>query len=276
MPRTARLALALALVLPLAGCFDVFADWEDDCSVEEPRQASLDAAGATRLEIVAGSGGLEVTGAADARSAEIRGTACAPDAERLAGIELVAERRGDTLYVETVFAEDVRGSRRLSLEIAAPAGLEVSIVDGSGPIAVRGFAAVEIEDGSGEIAVARIAGDVDIVDGSGPIEVTGVDGDVRLEDGSGEIEVRGVRGSLRIAEDGSGPIAATDVGRDVQIVEDGSGGIELTGVGGSVTIDEDGSGGITARRVRGDFTLHRDGSGNVDVDADGTGTMPRR
>lgn len=275
MTRFARLPLALALALPLAGCIDVFGDWAEECSVEEPRRASLDAAGATRLEIVAGAGSLSVVGAPAAASAEIRGTACAPDAERLAGIELRAERRGDTLYVETVFAEDVPGQRRLSLEISAPAGLAVSIEDGSGAVEVRGFAAVAIDDGSGPIEVRDIGGDVAIEDGSGEITLAEIGGDATIEDGSGAIDVAGVRGSLRIDEDGSGGIDVRGVGRDVEIADDGSGGIEIEGVGGDVRIGEDGSGGIVARGVHGDFTLERDGSGDVDVDAEGRVTLPR-
>lgn len=256
MARLARLALPLALALLLAGCIDVLADL-DDCRVEEPRQASLDAAGATRLEIVAGAGSLEVVGTEGAGTVEVRGTACAPDAERLAGIELRTERRGDTLHVETVFADDARGNRRLSLEIAAPASLAVSIDDGSGATRVRGVASLAIEDGSGEIDVREIAGDVEVRDGSGTTKVGGVGGSVRVEDGSGGIEIADVRGDVRIDEDGSGPI-------------------DVRGVGGSVTIVEDGSGGIVARDVRGDFTLEHDGSGNVEVDAGGRVTLPRQ
>lgn len=255
MARTSSIVLALAVVLPLGGCIDIFADW-DDCSVEEPRQASLDAAGATRLEIAAGAGSLEVTGVAGAGAVEVRGTACAPDAERLAGIELVTERRGDTLHVRTVFADDVRGNRRLSLEVSAPAALTVEIDDGSGSTTVRGFAAATIDDGSGSIEVRDIAGDVEVRDGSGATTIGGIGGDVRVEDGSGGIEIADVRG-------------------DVRIEEDGSGSIEVRGVGGSVTIADDGSGSIVARGVRGDFTLEHDGSGGVDVEADGRVTLPR-
>ncbi|HUO87045.1 MAG TPA: hypothetical protein VM617_06615 [Thermoanaerobaculia bacterium] len=250
----ARSTIVLALALTLTGCVDVWGDW-NDCSVTEPREASLDATGATRLEIVAGAGSLEVHGRDGAGRAEIRGTACASDAERLAGIELVAERRGDTLFVETVFAEDVDGQRRLALVIEVPASLAVTIEDGSGAIEVSGVAAVTIDDGSGAIDVRQIAGDVAIEDGSGAITLSGIGGDVRIDDGSGGIDVADVRG-------------------DVLIEEDGSGGIEIRGVGGSVTIGEDGSGGILVRDVRGDFTLHRDGSGSVDVQADGRVTLP--
>jgi hypothetical protein len=250
----ARIAL-IVLALSLAGCIDALGDW-DDCSVEEPRNASLDAAGATRLEIDAGSGSLEVIGVAGAGTVEVRGTACAPDAERLAGIELVTERRGDTLHVETVFADDVRGNRRLSLEIAAPATLAVSIDDGSGSTSVRGVASLSIDDGSGSLDLREIAGDVEVQDGSGTTTIAGIGGSVRVEDGSGGIEIADVRGDVRIDEDGSGPI-------------------EIRGVGGSVTIAEDGSGGIVARDLRGDFTLERDGSGSVSVEADGRVTLPR-
>ncbi|HEX2164351.1 MAG TPA: hypothetical protein VHM02_10415 [Thermoanaerobaculia bacterium] len=249
----ARLAL-VALTLALAGCVDALAALED-CSVEEPRQASLDAAGATRLAIDAGAGRLEVRGVPGAATVEVRGTACAPDPERLATVELRTERRGDTLYVETVFAEDVPGERRLSLSIDAPASLAVTVEDGSGETIVRGVAAVSIDDGSGAVEVREIAGDVEVSDGSGSVTLTGVGGGVTVDDGSGDLEI-------------------ADVGGDVVVDDDGSGGIEIAGVGGSVTIGEDGSGGISARDVRGDFTLRRDGSGGVEVDADGRVSLP--
>lgn len=254
MARLTRVLLAAILVVPLAGCFDVLADW-DECSVEAPRDASLDAAGATRLEIDAAAGSLAVTGVEGARTVSVQGTACAPDAERLAGVELRTERRGDTLFVEAVFDEDVRGQRRLDLVIEAPAGLAVSIDDGSGPIHVRGVAELSVDDGSGEIEVNDVAGDVEVEDGSGAIVLSGIGGSVRLDDGSGGIDVAEVTG-------------------DVRIDDDGSGGIEIHRVGGSVEIGADGSGGIVAREVRGDFTLHRDGSGGVDVEADGRVTLP--
>lgn len=255
MARLTRVFLAAVLVLPLAGCFDVLADW-DECSVEEPRDASLDAAGATRLEIDAGAGSLSVTGVAGAGTVSVQGTACAPDAARLAGIELVTERRGDTLFVEAVFDDDVRGQRRLDLVIEAPASLAVAIDDGSGSIHVRNVASLSIDDGSGEIEANAVAGDVDVEDGSGPITLSGIGGSVRLDDGSGGIDVAEVEG-------------------DVRVDDDGSGGIEIRRVGGSVEIGADGSGGIVAREVRGDFTLHSDGSGDVDVEADGRVTLPR-
>ncbi len=256
-------------ILLLAGCGVALGD---DCGETAPRQATLDAAGATRVEIVAGAGSLDVH-AGDAGRLVARGTACASGRELLDRVELVAERRGSTLRVETVFPERLRGTARLDLEVAVPPDLPVSVRDGSGSARIAGVAALTVDDGSGELVVADVRGDVRIEDGSGSLDVSAVGGDLRIEDGSGEIDVRDVDGTVRL-RDGSGSLTVRRVGGDVVVEDDGSGGIDVLGVGGSVTVEDDGSGGIRVRDVRGDFTLGSDGGGDVDVDVDGRVRLP--
>lgn len=233
----------------------------DDCDHTAPREASLDASGATRVVIDAGAGSLEVRGVPGSE-VHARGTACASREALLDEIRLVADRRGDTLHLETRFPRNYHGTARLDLEVDIPAGLPVAIDDGSGSTKVRGVAALTLHDGSGSITVSDVAGAVDIEDGSGSIELLGVGGDVTIDDGSGSIDVRGAGGKVRI-DDGSGEITVRDVDGDVS-VEDGSGSMEITGVGGSVVVEEDGSGDIRVEDVRGDFRVLDDGSGSVD------------
>ena len=252
-----RHALCLILCAPLVaglGCRITLGDW-DPCDVTAPRNATLDAAGASRLVIDAGAGSLSVRGADGAAEVVADGTACARDEETLEKVLLVAERDGDVLRLETRFPRRTRGAR-LDLSVELPASLPVEIDDGSGSVEVRDVASLELLDGSGEIDVHGVTGDVTIDDGSGEIDLDGVGGGVRLTDGSGGIEVLGV-------------------GRDVIVEDDGSGEIEITGVGGSVVIESDGSGGIDVRDVDGDFELHRDGSGGVSTrDVRGRVSLP--
>lgn len=261
---TFKKALSLALVsLSCAAC-GVDVAFGEDCSHTAPRQASLDAAGATHVVIDAGAGSLDVIGAPGATELEAKGTACADRESVLRGIELVATRSGDTLRLETRFPENLRRTARLDLEVALPADVSLAVHDGSGGLSIRGVASLEIEDGSGPISVADVAGAATVEDGSGEIELLGVGGDVTIDDGSGAIEIRGAGGRVRIT-DNSGDIDVRDVDGDV-IVEDGSGPMTIAGVGGSVVVEEDGSGHIRVEDVRGDLRVEDDGSGGVDFD----------
>jgi hypothetical protein len=260
--RTTLLAIVLVGCGFAAGCNVVIAD---GCDHTAPREATLDAGGATRLVIDVGAGSLDVQGAEGLDRVRAEGTACASRAELLDQIVLDTERRGDTLYLTAEYPQRVRGSVSLDLEVEVPAGLHLRIDDGSGSITVRSVAGLELEDGSGSIDVSDVAGDLEIDDGSGEIEVLGIGGSVVIDDGSGQIEVTGVGGDVRV-DDGSGDIDLRDVDGTVTIEEDGSGGIDVSGVGGSVLVEEDGSGSIRVRDVEGDFTVRRDGSGSVSVE----------
>lgn len=261
-----------ALAASTFGCHVVVADI--GCGHTAPREATLDAAGATRLVIDAGAGSLDVHGVSGAAEVRASGTACASRESILDQVRLVAERRGDALYLEARFPERFSGNAALDFEVEVPAGLAVEIEDGSGPITVRGVASLSLRDGSGEIEVSDVRGAVTIEDGSGEIELLGIGGAVAIEDGSGAIDLRGIGGRITI-EDGSGEITIRDADGDVIVDEDGSGSIEVTGVGGSVLVREDGSGSIRVEDVRGDFTVERDGSGGISsADVGGRVSIP--
>lgn len=252
----------LPIIVMTASCLACQVVIADDCDLTAPRAATIEAEGATRVVIDAGAGSLEVRGVAGSTELRARGTACASRESVLEAIELAADRRGDTLRLETRFPRNLRGAARLDLEVEVPAGLEVLIDDGSGSIVVRGVETLSVKDGSGPIEVSDVRGGVRIDDGSGDITLLGIGGDVAIDDGSGPIDLRGIGGSVRI-DDGSGGIDVRDVDGDVR-VEDGSGSIRIAGVGGSVIVEEDGSGDIRVEDVRGDFIVEDDGSGDVD------------
>ncbi len=262
--RLQPLALAVILSLvPNVACHVVIAD--SDCSHTAPREAKIDATGATRLVFEAGAGSLEVHGTPGLTEVRAHGTACASRDSMLDSIQIETERRGDTVYVTTRIPEVHYGSAALDLSIEVPAQLAVEGRDGSGESTIRSVASLDFHDGSGTIEISDVAGQVRIEDGSGALRVLGVGGDLEIEDGSGAIEVKGVSGTVRLS-DGSGEMTVSDVGRDVVVDEDGSGGMEITGVGGNVLVRRDGSGGIRVRDVQGDFTVARDGSGGIDFD----------
>jgi hypothetical protein len=223
----------------------------DTCQVREPRQATVDAVGATRVRVEAMAGSLRITGEEGLTEVRAQGEACAENRQSLEKVQLVAERSGDevSIVVDIPGRWGERGS--LDLELRVPADVAVDVKDGSGEIDVDSVASLRIEDDSGEIDVTDVNGDLSIRDGSGEIDVVDVDGTVVIEDGSGEIDVEDVRGSVTVERDGSGQITIRGVERDVLIRHDGSGGIRVEDVAGDFTVEEDGSGGITHERVEG-------------------------
>ena len=190
------------------GASCLFAQGWGGCKVKEPRNASVDAAGARLVRVQGAAGWLQIRGVNGASSVEIDGEACAANQSDLGGIKLIAERRGDEVLVEAVFPDKWRGDGALDLDIAVPADLPIVARDGSGAVEVRGVASLELRDGSGEVEIEDVAGDVRIQDGSGSIDVSNVDGSVTVSDGSGGIRVRDVGGDFVVERDGSGGISS--------------------------------------------------------------------
>jgi hypothetical protein len=242
--KTAFIVLMGSLAVSAPAQAGVWGDW--DCSQKAPREATVDAAGAREVRVIARAGALKIHGRDGATSVAVHGTACSSSQDRLQEIKLVAERRGDVVYVEAAIPEYewFGGARALDLDIEVPSSIALDVDDGSGSAEIRGVASLKIEDGSGELTIDGVKGGVAVDDGSGSLEVANVGGEVRVKDGSGEI-------------------VAHDVG-SVLIEEDGSGGVRITRVRGNVRIRDDGSGSISVRDVAGDFTVDQDGSGSID------------
>ena len=224
----------------------------EDCRYTAPRETNVDAAGATRVVVSAGSGRLEVVGRPGLRQARIKATACASDRELLDDITLSATREGGAVRVRANDRDwNLRNREyaRLDVVIEVPEGIEAEIRDGSGEIDLSALGAVLLDDGSGSIRGEDLRGDVQIEDGSGEIELRNIKGNVRIEDGSGEIDLRNVEGRVDI-RDSSGEITLYKVLRDV-VISDSSGGIDVDEVGGNFTVRNDSSGGISHNGVRG-------------------------
>ncbi len=219
------------------------AAWTD---YEEVRDLSLDTDGIGQLDIRAGAGSLDVQGVDGQDSIVVKATIIVVDADEDEAARIIAKRmelsldeRDGKAILESDFGGGFMGAEtnaRIDLEVTVPAGLDLTIDDGSGSVDVRDVAAdVKIDDGSGSIDVENVA-NLLIDDGSGSIDVERVAGDVNVTDGSGSISVRGVAGSVTI-DDGSGSIKVSDVEEDLIIVDDGSGGLKFSDIRGTVEQD---------------------------------------
>lgn len=221
-----------------------------------PRNAVVDASGARAVRVEAGAGFLRVEGKAGITRVQVKGTAWAPTANILKDIKLIAERRGDEIFIKTDFPDGSRwsnngnGSAALDLTIEVPQGLDAHVSDGSGEADIRNVGALEMTDGSGELQIDG-ATSVRVTDGSGSLVIKNVKGDVHVRDGSGDIEARNVAGSFTVESDGSGGIFATDIQGSVVVERDGSGEINATRVGRDLVVQSKGSGEVTYDSVKG-------------------------
>ena len=216
-----------------------------------PRNATVDASGARSVTIDADAGILRVAGVPGINEVRIRGTARATRESLLKDIKLIAERRGDEVYIKADIPDHDwngwRGGDRytgLDLVIEVPISLRLDVQDGSGDAEFKNTGAIDLEDGSGNIDIRGAHGDVRVRDGSGNVVIDGVEGAVTVSDGSGEIRAENVTGNFTVDEDGSG-------------------GINVSGVGGTMRVENDGSGNIDVDRVAGDFVVDSDGSGSI-------------
>lgn len=226
-----------------------------------PRNAVVDAAGARMVEVEAAAGSLRIEGKAGLRQVQVTGTARSSSQRGLSEIRLIAERRGDVVFIKADIPDDERGFRdrdnwsaALDLVIQVPQGINAEVSDGSGEAKVLNVGALEASDGSGDFSVEG-ASSVHITDGSGNLRIENVGGDVTVSDGSGEIDVRNVTGSFTVETDGSGSIIATDVRGSVIVENDGSGEIEVNKVGRDFRVENKGSGSIDYTAVSGQVNI---------------------
>lgn len=230
------------------------------CEHSAERDATVDAAGASVIEIAARAGDLVIRGRGN-DTVDVRGTACASSPGLLEDIRVVAERRGDLVVVE-VEIPDAEWSWRdryasLDLSIDVPDGVLLAVRDSSGDIEIRNVAGGTVHDSSGDLEIHQVAGDLELHDSSGDIDVRGARGEVRVRDSSGDIDVRD-SGSLLVVADSSGEIDARDIAGHVLVKRDSSGGITAVRVAGDFTVESDGSGGIEYRDVGGRVSVPSD------------------
>ncbi len=246
--------LLVALALLGAGCSVTgFAD--GGCRFTADREATVPADGVSLAKVIAEDGSLEIRGVAGRSDVRVRGKACASSEDALEKIELVAEQRGEAIWIETKMPKGWGWGSHATLDLAieAPEGMGFDVQDGSGSVDVRNVASLALKDSSGGIRVEGVSGDLTIHDGSGGIEVRQVAGNVRVHDGSGGVRISQVGGSVDI-EDGSGGMRIEDVEADVT-VRDGSGGMTVNDVRGNFTVERDGSGGVKYAEIGGEVVV---------------------
>jgi hypothetical protein len=246
----------LAIPLLFSACSRLA--FADGCLHEATREASVAVDGATNVRVVAGAGSLNVVGKAGMSAVEAHGTACAEEESQLDGIRLIAERRGDTLWIESVFDESVAntGNRGLSFTVELPDSLPLDVKDGSGSLKINNVGALRLIDGSGEASISGVQGDLTVEDGSGSLTVRNVQGPVDIEDGSGSLDVEQINGDLTV-RDGSGGVSIRHVVGTVRM-RDGSGGIGVDDVEGDLTISEAGSGGVDFLNISGRIDIPKE------------------
>lgn len=243
----------------------------DDCEHRAERNLDLDAGAFATLALRAGAGDLDIRGEPGLATIEVRGTACASEAEWLEEIQLVQRTEGDRVIVEARIPDQEQTSwfgnsyRRLDLRVRMPARMLLDAADTSGDLQLTGVAGATVTDTSGDLEVDAIAGELRITDTSGDIEVSDVGGTLHVvADSSGDIEAEGIGGDALIEVDSSGDITLRQVRGDARVRLDSSGGIRFTDIDGSATVGTDSSGSIEATRIGRDFTVENDSTGGIE------------
>jgi hypothetical protein len=174
-----------------------------------PRNAAVDATGARAVEVEAAAGILRVEGKPGLRQVQVTGTARSSSQQFLSQIKLIAERRGDVVFIKADIPDRDWGSgwrddhwAGLDLVIQVPQGINAEVSDGSGDAKIFNVGSLEASDGSGGIHARDVKGSVVVEsDGSGSIEVQQVGRDFRVESkGSGSIDYSAVSGAVNIPE----------------------------------------------------------------------------
>lgn len=242
------LVLLGLLALPITACAQ-----DHDCRYTVRHRSNLDAAGAAKVEILAGAGSLTVKPAAGgALIAE--GKACASSQELLDQVQLRTQRQGDVLRVYAQMPGEMQGIglfyASLDLVVSVPGDLPVDITDSSGAMTVDRVRLERIRDTSGDILARNAHGDFEVEDSSGDLRVEEAEGTVRITDSSGDVVVEGAAG-VHVVVDGSGDIEIGRISGDVRIERDSSGDINIAGVGGNVEVLADGSGKLRVSDTKG-------------------------
>ncbi len=245
----------------------------DECEYTAPRSASVDTAGAKRIEISARAGSLSIDGVKGAKGIEASGRACVSEEKFLDDVRLEGRREGDVAYLEVIMPDtekvmsfgfkDIYAT--LDLRVRVPDDIPVVAIDSSGEAEVRNLAALRMTDSSGELRISDVRGDVSVRDSSGELWLRNIGGNLDLSDSSGDVEIDGVERDVNVEVDSSGNLEIEHVKGSVRIDQDSSGDIGIADVGGEVRIDRDSSGSVDVRRVGGDFSLGAKGSGSVQV-----------
>jgi len=232
-------------------------------TVTETKQLELSSAGIEVLTIRSGAGFLHVQSAAASEKINIKA-----DIQIEIGqnenirefindhVILSLEKIGTLAILQSkIKAQPKAAAARINVTISLPRSMQVSIIDGSGPIRVSDLSAnIKIDDGSGSITIENIVGNLKIDDGSGNIRLEDIRGSIDIKDGSGSIQIDGIKGDVRIT-DGSGSVLIQHVDGNVTLA-DYSGSIDISDITKNVFIRQSGTGDLEIDRVKGKIITH--------------------
>ncbi|CBA16158.1 hypothetical protein XACN24_08025 [Xanthomonas albilineans] len=253
----------------------------DECKYSEPRELKLKLDGIKSVLLDVQQNTIKLTGNGNGNGiSELRGSACASDADMLKELTVHQRRDGDTLVVTLRQEGTIHGINQgnhyayLNMAGNVPANLQVQLRLGSGNADIGSVASLEARVGSGDLHASAINGPVTVTVGSGEVElhgigsltmptlgsgdgtVTQVDGDVKVGNvGPGDLSVHNVHGNVQIDSVGSGNVRLNDVTGNVALHSIGSGNLRLDNIGGNLSVQRTGSGDIHQRGVRGNVHL---------------------
>lgn len=124
--------------------------------------------------------------------------------ENAAKVEIIVEKEGNTLKIETEYPDNKKEWKRDSINVSvnynlmipAKAAVKITSVSGSVDLEAIGGAA-KVKAVSGNVTVMKAAKGVDCEAVSGDIVVQDVTGDAYLNAISGKINAEGIRGSIK-------------------------------------------------------------------------------
>jgi hypothetical protein len=251
-------------------------------------QRTLTVSGQPEIDIVSGSGRIEVRRGAAGRI-EVSAKVQASAAERVHRIEAnpPVEQNGNVVRIGYITSDELREGVSISYVVTVPARSSLKSKTGSGSQELTGVdGSMEAGTGSGSLRISGVGADLQASTGSGSIEATSIGGALHATTGSGSISATDVKGAVT-AKTGSGRIDVTQTGSGNVEVATGSGSVRLRGVHGSVHASTSSGGLHIEGNLSGDWDLSatsgsvtvdlpssqgfeldaRTSSGNIDVDA---------
>lgn len=264
--RAVLLVCLSALVLPAAA---------EAQRVEGAFQRTLTVDGAPQIDVVSGSGRIEVR-AGSAGRVEIEGriqassgwgrrTTISPE-EQVRRLEAnpPIQQNGGVVRIGHIEDRDLQEGVSISYTLTVPADSTLRTRTGSGSQRIEGVTGdVNATAGSGSLAFRSAGGAVQASTGSGSITAETVNGAFHATAGSGSIRASGVAGAVT-AKTGSGGIDVEQTGKGDVEVSSGSGTVRLRGVRGALRAST-ASGGVTVEgELAGDWRLSA-ASGSVRI-----------
>jgi hypothetical protein len=238
-------------------------------------QRTLNVTGTADVEIVTGSGHIDIRQGAAGRvsiSAQIKAQddwgwrRSQPAAEeRVKRIEAnpPIEQNGSTVRIGYIADEDLRNGVSISYVVDVPPGATLRSKTGSGSQEISVDGSVEASSGSGSVRIRR-SGRLRASAGSGSITADTVAGAFHATTGSGSIQATSVNGPVT-AKTGSGSIEITQSGSGSVDVSSSSGTVRVRGVRGTLDASTSSGGLHVQGEMTGAWQLSTS-SGRVNVD----------